>query len=153
MAVTELLRPQYLVNSASYRMCVQAQLSRNVCERSGIDVAKMAGESHMIETMWLSRVQRNLVCCCWRRAILHKRGGELSWSVRCSSSKIGSNRWSRPKKDIISMFKLSIRTLFSFHHSLHFCISWFYGQRWHCRRQRATWIRKLGNIARRLKKE
>ena len=45
----------------------------------------------------------------------------------------------------------SIRTLFGFDHSLHFCVSWFYGRRWHCRRQRATWIRKLGSIARRLK--
>ena len=35
---------------------------------------------------WLSRVQGNLVFCCWRRAILHKRGGELSRSVRCSES-------------------------------------------------------------------
>ena len=43
--------------------------------------------------------------CCWRRAaILHKRGGELSRSIRCSSGKIGSNRWSRPKKDIVGMF-------------------------------------------------
>ena len=46
---------------------------------------------------------------------------------------------------------LSIRTLFGFDHSLHFCVSWFYGRRWHCRRQRATWIRKLGSITRRLK--
>ena len=41
---------------------------------------------------WLSRVQGNSVCCCWRRAILHMRGGELSPSVRCSSGKIWSNR-------------------------------------------------------------
>ena len=54
--------------------------------------------------LWLSRVQGNSVCCCWRRAILHKRGGELSPSVRCSRGKIGSNRRSRPKKDIVGMF-------------------------------------------------
>ena len=34
---------------------------------------------------WLSRVQRSLVCCCWRRAILHERSGELSRSVCCST--------------------------------------------------------------------
>ena len=42
----------------------------------------------------------------------------------------------------------SIR-MFSFNPSLHFCVSRFYGQRWHCHRQ---WIRKLGSIARHLKK-
>ena len=46
----------------------------------------------------------NSVCCCWRRAILHKRGGELSPSVRCSSVKVERNRRSRPKKDNAGMF-------------------------------------------------
>ena len=32
------------------------------------------------------------------------RGGELSPFVCCSSGKIGSNRWSHPKKDIVGMF-------------------------------------------------
>ena len=41
------------------------------------------------------------MCCCW---ILHKRGGELSPSVRCSSGKIRSNRRSCSKKDIVGMF-------------------------------------------------
>jgi len=56
----------------------------------------------------------------------------------------------RRKVRIVASFS-SIRTLFGFDHSLHFCVSWFYGRRWHCRRQRATWIRKLGSITRRLK--
>ena len=34
MAVPELLRPQYLVDSASYRMRTQSRPGRNVCERS-----------------------------------------------------------------------------------------------------------------------
>ena len=34
---------------------------------------------------------------------MHKRGGELLPSVRCSSGKIGSNCWSHPKKDIVGM--------------------------------------------------
>ena len=51
MVVPELLRPQYLVDSASYRMRVWARPSRNVCDRSAIDVGKMTGESHMIESM------------------------------------------------------------------------------------------------------
>ena len=38
--------------------------------------------------LWLSRVEGNLVCKCRRRAILHERSGELSWSICCSSSKI-----------------------------------------------------------------
>ena len=46
---------------------------------------------------WLSCVQGSLVCCCWKRAILHERSGELSQSVCCSSCKIGSNRQSRHK--------------------------------------------------------
>ena len=74
----------------------------------GLDPAEIFGCSvdgrrvayDRVYDLWLSRVQGNLVCCCWRRAILHKRGGELSRSVHCSSGKIGSNRWSRPKKDI-----------------------------------------------------
>ena len=51
MAVPELLCPQYLVDSASNRMRLQARPSRNVCERSTTDAGKMAGELHMIETM------------------------------------------------------------------------------------------------------
>ena len=60
----------------------------------------------MIETMVCvyHMVQGNSVCYCWRRAILHKRGIELLRSVHCSSGKIGSNHWSRPKKDTVSMF-------------------------------------------------
>ena len=97
--------------------------------------------------LWLSRVQGNSVCCCWRRVTLHKRSGELLPSVCCSSGKIGSNRWSHPKKDIVGMFAglffVDQNWLFGFDHSLHFCVSWFHGRRWHCHRQRATWIRKL----------
>ena len=101
MAITELLRPQYLVNSASYCMRARAQLSRNVCERSAIDVEKMADESHMIETMVCGyHVYKESRCAAVGE---DKRGGELSRSVRCSSGKIGSNRWSRPKKDIVSI--------------------------------------------------
>ena len=33
------------------------------------------------------------------------------------------------------------------------CMSFTIDCTWHCRRQRATWIRKLGSIARRLKIE
>ena len=51
MAISELLRPQYLVNSSTYRMRAQAQPGQNVCERLAIDVGKMAGKSHMIESM------------------------------------------------------------------------------------------------------
>ena len=51
MAIPELLRPQYLVNSSSYRMRMRARPSQNVCERLAIDVGKMAGKSHMIESM------------------------------------------------------------------------------------------------------
>ena len=50
MAVPELLRLQYLVDSASYRMRTWAQPGQNVSGRSAIDVGKTAGESHMIET-------------------------------------------------------------------------------------------------------
>ena len=35
---------------------------------------------------------------------MHKRGGELSPSVRCSSVKVERNRRSRPKKDNAGMF-------------------------------------------------
>ena len=55
--------------------------------------------------LWLSRVQGNLVCCYWRRAILQERSGEPSQSVRCSSGKIGRS-WSRPKEDIVSVFNI-----------------------------------------------
>ena len=50
MVVPELLRPQYLVNSASSRMRARARPGRSVSGRSAIDVGKTAGESHMIET-------------------------------------------------------------------------------------------------------
>ena len=46
-----MLCPQYLVDSASYHMRTWAQLGRNVCKGLAVDVGKMAGESHMIETM------------------------------------------------------------------------------------------------------
>ena len=51
MTIPELLRPRYLVNSSSYRMRTRAQPGRNVCERLAIDVGKMTGKSHMIESM------------------------------------------------------------------------------------------------------
>ena len=35
---------------------------------------------------------------------MNKRSEELSQFVRCSSGKIGSNRQSHPKKDIVGLF-------------------------------------------------
>ena len=108
--------------------------------------------------LWLSHVQGNSVCCCWKRTILHKRSSELSRSVRCSSGKIGSNRRSRPKKDIVGMFD---GLFFVDHNSQTSVLITRFTSAFadsmdddgHCRRQRATWIRKLGSIARRFKIE
>ena len=74
------------------------QTSRKTCEKISERrvVAEMTRELHMIKAM-VRGYQGSLVCCCWRRAILHERSGEPSRSIHCSSCKIGSNCQSRPK--------------------------------------------------------
>ena len=85
--------------------------------------------------LWLSHVQGNLVCCCWRRAIEVENYHNL-FAVAVVRQGVRNHR-SRPKKDIVSMFyglffvdqnsqTLRFRSLASLVH--------LYGLRWNCRR-------------------
>ena len=87
----------------------QFKPAKKLVKKSASDeyVAEMARKSHMIKAM-VCGYQGSLVCCCWRRAILRERSGELSRSVSCSSCKIGSNRQSRPKLGSIMARHLEI---------------------------------------------
>ena len=75
----------------------------------------MVGESHMIETVVCGYHVYKEIWCAAVGEELHMRGGELSPFVCCSSGKIGSNRWSHPKKDIVGICSIAsfllIRTL------------------------------------------
>ena len=100
MAIPELLRPQYLVDSAFYRL--HALVQKLGCRRSSRFVCYFPSE----------RTPFSAACFpIWNQEKTSHSGLFFSFS--------------------------SIRTLFDFDHSLHFCVSWFYGWRWHCRRQRA----------------
>ncbi len=65
------------------RTCTVIRTSRKTGEKLSKRrvVAEMTQESHMIEAI-VHGYQGSLVCCCWRRAILHERSGELSIAIR-----------------------------------------------------------------------
>ena len=74
MAVPELLRPQYLL-TPPLTLCARGLEPVEKLVKDQLIEGEMARKSQYDQgySLWLSRVQGNLVCCYWRRPILHKR--------------------------------------------------------------------------------